>query len=63
MVHFKVNLIFLIKICAIDKSRSEANFSDASRFSSYSLYAHARGMRNEKVMARWDPSKGGSIVL
>ena len=45
MVDFKVNVIFMIKICAVDKNRSEANFSDASRFSSYSLYVHAREMR------------------
>ena len=44
-----INLIFLIKLqnllCAVDKNRSDTNFSDASRFSSNSFYAHARGMR------------------
>ena len=51
MVHFKVNLIFLIKICAVDKNRSEAKFF--RRIKIFELFLLCACSRDEKMRRLW----------
>ena len=53
MVHFKVNLIFLIKICAVEKNRREANFSAFLRIKIFELFPLCACSRDEKMRRLW----------